>query len=54
MSDSDTTKKQKKEVAVEIKDYARKIVDADLHKFYYQDMRHVRNSLRKMFREAGL
>lgn len=54
MSDSDTTKKQKLEAMNEIRDMANQLTEPILDKFYYQDLRHVRNSLRKAFREAGL
>ena len=52
MTDSETTKKQKEEMMSEIREMSAQITSGILPKLHYQDMRHVRNSMRKMFREA--
>lgn len=54
MDDSDATRK-KFEILIEIQQMVvEEIKVHDLYKYHYQDLKHVRNSLRKALREAGL
>jgi len=55
MPESDDTKRQKIESLLEIRDMVHQLINSDnFNKFHYQDLRHIRNSMRKALREAGL
>jgi hypothetical protein len=54
MTDSETTKMQKKSTLDELRYMLDKLTPENLNKIYYQDLRHTRNALRKTLREAGI